>query len=334
MPKITTSKQLIEAALDVAKNYKTLYVMGCFGSPMTASNKKRFTTNHEYNKGGARTAMINAASTDTFGFDCVCLIKGLLWGWSGDKNKSYGGAVYASNGVPDIDVSGLMSKCSPSTNFKDIQPGEVVSTLPESHIGIYVGDGLVVECTPRWTNGVLISNLGNLPEYKRGSYRLWTNHGKLPYISYTELPKPLSSFKKNDVVKVTGSKYFGGATVPAWVKASTWYVHSVRADCVIINESTDGKHAIMSSVRDQDLQLATAESTSWTPKVGEIVMFNGTGHYASASSAVERPCKSGKAKITQIYRLGQSLHPYLLVRVSGEGSTVYGWVDRGTFTQV
>lgn len=87
---------------DVAKNYKTLYVMGCFGSPMTASNKTRYTQNHEYNRRPARTAMINAASTDTFGFDCVCLIKGILWGWAGRKDRVYGGATYACNGVPDI----------------------------------------------------------------------------------------------------------------------------------------------------------------------------------------------------------------------------------------
>ena len=27
------SKTLVEKAVDIAKNYKTLYVMGCFGSP-------------------------------------------------------------------------------------------------------------------------------------------------------------------------------------------------------------------------------------------------------------------------------------------------------------
>ena len=78
--KITTAAQLAERCLDVAQNYKTLYVMGCFGAPMTAANKKRYTQNHSYNKQAARTKMINAASADTFGFDCVCLIKGLLWG--------------------------------------------------------------------------------------------------------------------------------------------------------------------------------------------------------------------------------------------------------------
>lgn len=75
-----TNKELAAKLIDVVKNYKTLYVMGCFGAPMTASNKKRYTQNHEYNRRPERTAMINAASADTFGFDCVCLIKGILWG--------------------------------------------------------------------------------------------------------------------------------------------------------------------------------------------------------------------------------------------------------------
>lgn len=83
-----TNKELAAKLIDVAKNYKTLYVMGCFGAPMTASNKKHYTQNHEYNRRPERTAMINAASADTFGFDCVCLIKGILWGWKGDKNAS------------------------------------------------------------------------------------------------------------------------------------------------------------------------------------------------------------------------------------------------------
>ncbi len=41
MNKIMTNKEFVEKAIDIANNYKTLYVMGCFGAPMTASNKKK-----------------------------------------------------------------------------------------------------------------------------------------------------------------------------------------------------------------------------------------------------------------------------------------------------
>jgi len=83
---IKTNIDLVNAAVEVAKNYKTLYVNGCFGAPMNDGNKQYFCNNTSYNKRPERTQMIMNASSDTFGFDCVCFIKGLLWGWKGDIN--------------------------------------------------------------------------------------------------------------------------------------------------------------------------------------------------------------------------------------------------------
>ena len=62
-------------------------------------------------------------------------------------------------------------------------------------------------------------------------------------------------------------------------------------------------------------------------KVGDIVNFTGSKHYASANAGSGSATKPGKAKVTQIYQLGKSKHPYHLVAVSGGGSSVYGWVD-------
>lgn len=173
--------ELVAKLKDIAKNYKTLYVMGCFGAPMTEANKKRYTSNHSYNKQASRTAMIKAASTDTFGFDCVCLIKGVLWGWNGNKNAVYGGATYKSNGVPDIGADTIITQCSGvSTDFSKITAGELV--WMEGHVGIYIGDGLAVECSPKWENKVQITACNrDVSGYNR---RNWTKHGKLPYVSY------------------------------------------------------------------------------------------------------------------------------------------------------
>ena len=58
---------------------------GCFGAPLTGGNVSRYCTNHSYNKQAARTKMIRAAANQNppvYGFDCVCLIKGVLWGLS------------------------------------------------------------------------------------------------------------------------------------------------------------------------------------------------------------------------------------------------------------
>lgn len=175
------STDFVNKLIDIAKNYKTLYVKGCFGAPMTAKNKERYIKHNPYNAQPDREKMIKNASADTFGFDCVCLIKGVLWGWNGDKNATYGGAVYKSNGVPDVTATKMIELCNDvSTDFSKIEIGEILFT--PTHVGVYIGDGLAVECTPRWANKVQITAV-NAPKsgYKT---RTWTKHGKAPWVDY------------------------------------------------------------------------------------------------------------------------------------------------------
>ena len=180
---IKTGKELATAAMNVAKYYKTLYIMGCFGAPMNSKNKERYSRNHDYNMKTERSVKIKSATSDTFGFDCVCLIKGLLWGWNGDEYKTYGGAVYKANSVPDIGADQMMAVCSDlSTDFSTIQPGEAVGM--RGHIGIYVGNGLAVECTPAWADGVQITAVHNIGKKAGYHGRTWVRHGKLPWVSY------------------------------------------------------------------------------------------------------------------------------------------------------
>lgn len=74
-------------------------------------------------------------------------------------------------------------------------------------------------------------------------------------------------FKAGDVVKITGTTYYSGADIPAWVKAKNWIVHSVSGERVVINKSEDGKNAIMSPVNARDLALAHSTPTV-TPAAG------------------------------------------------------------------
>lgn len=79
-------------------------------------------------------------------------------------------------------------------------------------------------------------------------------------------------FKAGDVVKITGTTYYSGAAIPAWVKAKNWIVHSVSGERVVINKSEDGKNAIMSPVNASDLALAhtapTVTPATGTPSTG------------------------------------------------------------------
>ncbi len=185
MSKITTARELAEKCKMAATQYRTIYVLGCIGAPMTRASKDRWRKAYAYNRRADRVKVIEAADENTFGFDCVCLIKSLLWGWSGDRSKVYGGAVYVSNGVPDIDAGAMSARCKDaSSDFDNIQIGEAV-WMP-GHIGVYVGDGLAVECTPKWAGGVQLTACNcDRAGYPR---RNWAKHGKLPYVTYEAPP--------------------------------------------------------------------------------------------------------------------------------------------------
>lgn len=201
-------------AKDIAENYKTLYIKGCFGSPMNNTNKKRYCNNNAYNQKPERTKMIQNSSSDTFGFDCVCLIKGILWNWSGKINATYGGAVYASNGVPDVGADAIMNYCTGvSTDFSNIEIGEIVHM--KGHVGIYIGNGLAVECTPSFQNKVQITAVGNIGPKEGYKTRTWLNHGKVRFVDYSSVPiqtpnkYPYKATipKETDLYNKEGNKY-------------------------------------------------------------------------------------------------------------------------------
>lgn len=168
------NKQFAEKALMVAAQ-KTLYVKGGFGLVLNKSGKARAIASYDYNK--KRADMINAASNDTFAFDCCGLVKGILWGFDANTKKVYGGAEYKSNGVDDLNEKGLFNQCTNiSDDFSTATEGDFL--YMSGHCGIYIGGGKVVESSPAWANGVQITKLTD---------RKWKAHGRLKYITYTDI---------------------------------------------------------------------------------------------------------------------------------------------------
>lgn len=141
--------------------------------------------------------------------DCVCMIKGILWGFNFNKSASHGGAIYASNGVYDDNADQIINRCTNvSTNFNKIEVGELMH-MP-GHVGIYIGNGQVVEATAAWEYRVQISNVGADGKRSRngisGGY--WKEHGKLKYVDYSgNIPTPTptpTKYKVGDVVNING----------------------------------------------------------------------------------------------------------------------------------
>lgn len=194
-----------KAGLDLALKVKTTYAYGGFGWQLNSAYKKRLLENKGNSSNAKIKQGINAGDVNTYAFDCVCLPKAILWGWNANNKANYGGAVYKANGVPDVNSDAMTSAnhmSSYSTNFSKIKTGAFVGM--KGHMGIYIGNGKVVECTTKWTGDVLVSNLSD---------RKWLRWGMSNYIDYSELdkPKPVepkpTTLKVGDTARVNGKLF-------------------------------------------------------------------------------------------------------------------------------
>lgn len=243
-----TNLELVEIAKK-AVGCKTLYVMGAFGAPLNAKNRKRYSKNNSYNKQPDRQIKILNATDDTFAFDCVGFApKGLLWGWNADTSKVYGGAKYKSNGVPDTNADGMIRKCyDVSTDFS-VEPeiGELVWL--SGHVGLYLGDWLVAESSPIWKDGVQITACNRkVAGYNR---RNWTKHGKLPWVDYVKpepepTPEPPTpepepepvEFQVGDAVRLTpdATVYNKAKRFSKWVYNRVLYIRQLKGNRAVVS---------------------------------------------------------------------------------------------------
>lgn len=230
------------AARRIATEYKTLYALGGFGAPLNAKNKKRYSTNRDYNRAPARAQKILAASEDTFAFDCVGLIKGLLWGWRGDKTMTYGGATYRADGVPDSGADAFFASCTEkSDDFSDLAVGEML--WMSGHCGIYLGDSVAAESTPIWADGVQLTAVANIGTRAGLPARRWTRHGRIPYLTYRaggqaeKTPIRVGSrVRLREGAKVWGKTY----GFSAWVYEVPLFVRSLNDRRAVVSTGETG----------------------------------------------------------------------------------------------
>lgn len=190
-----TKKDFCAMARKIATEYDTRYAMGAWGGFLNPKVRARVAKN-SYNTTPERAKILSEAPDTVCVFDCVGLIKTILWGWCGDTNPtySYGGASAKSNGVPDVGADAMIQLCTDVSNdFTTIDAGEMV--WMSGHCGIYLGGGYVAEATPKWDDGVQISAVGNLG-VDGDKVRTWTSHGRLPWVDY--------SVAEGDTVRLVG----------------------------------------------------------------------------------------------------------------------------------
>ncbi len=226
------------------------------------------------------------------------------------------------------------------------EAGRYYTSNPQPGDQIFFGDFDHTGIVEKVENGIITTIEGNTSDQvARRTYSINSNYvtgfGR-PRYDATTTSKPVvepvkpTTYKVGDVVNFTGNKHYANANAATGP--------SCKPGKAKITATYDGKHpyhliAVSGSGStvygwvDAD-DIENSSTTSWTPKVGDIVMYNGNKHYANANAATGPSCKPGKAKITNTYQVGKSKHPYHLIAVNGSGSTVYGWVDAGSFTKV
>lgn len=190
-----TNKEFTENIIK-ALDIPTLYVMGGIGYKLDAKGKQR-TQNNQWNTTPSRKNYINNASNDTRAFDCVGIIKNILWGGfkteEDIKKGTYCGAKYDNK--TDFSADGMIKNgaINQTTDFnKQIPTGALL--WKSGHVGVYLGktarytkDGkarhTVLECSPSFANKVQITFLQNLNEFY-GNSRKWTKWALLKGVEY------------------------------------------------------------------------------------------------------------------------------------------------------
>lgn len=223
------AKDFIQKAREIV-NQPTIYVMGGIGQKLTNSSVNFFANNYPYNTPRVSMYRMNLGK---YAFDCVGLIKAILWDWKPGNYK------YAINGIPDINANQMIDRCKP-VPLDNMPVGAVV--WQTDHIGIYIGDGKVIEATPAFENRVQVTNFKG---------RGWTKAGKLPWIDYTEPVKP----EKEEVVQKPKEQVVAPWAEEAW----KWGVDNKITDGLRPEDTTTRQELVTMLHRFHEKFIAKSE---------------------------------------------------------------------------
>ena len=168
-PATKNNLDLVQWALEAEKKHWG-YVLGTFAWVLDASQYEYKLK--QYPDGvGQYSDFIVANWLGGRTADCVGLIKGYCW--LNPETREVG---YATNGIPDINEEQMYQIASEKGGIQTIPEIPGLAVWFKGHIGIYIGDGYVIEAKGT-RYGVVKTKLTD---------GRWTHWLKIPYISYLE----------------------------------------------------------------------------------------------------------------------------------------------------
>lgn len=197
-----TNKGLVEYAkkcLDLGNH--SIYVYGTFGQKLTNTLIKQKAEQY-LNQNKKRVLLYQNALKkygNVYAFDCVGLIKSYLWG-------GYGKVKY--NSKQDVSANGMVQVAKVKGKIATLPERPGVLVQMNGHIGIYIGNKEVIECTPNKTYAKQAHKAGGVCKTKL-SNRKWTNWCECPFIKYEEEKKeePKKPESKDEYYPKCTSKY-------------------------------------------------------------------------------------------------------------------------------
>lgn len=173
-----TNKDLVEYAKKcLALGNDSIYLYGSFGNTLTNAFITQKAKQYVYNI-KRQTIYKNClkSSGTEYAFDCVGLIKSYIWG-------GYGKVKY--NSKQDVSANSMYNKAKVKGDISKIPEVPGVLVWMSGHIGIYIGNGYVIECTPATKFAKQNHKGGGVCKTKL-SDRKWKKWCECPFITYTK----------------------------------------------------------------------------------------------------------------------------------------------------
>lgn len=145
-----------------------------------------------------------------YGCDCVGLIKSYYW--SGKPDGGTGSPNYGKAGFPDVNANYMyqQAKVKGAISTLPERPGVIVYCKTHPHVGVYVGNGWVIEST--------LSGRGDGVVKTRLSDFGWEYWFECPYIDYPKAADETANktyFRVGDNVYIKDTaKYYAGTDIP------------------------------------------------------------------------------------------------------------------------
>lgn len=170
-----------------------------------------------------------------YGVDCVGLVKSYYW--SGSPDGGRGSKNYGKPGYPDVNAGGMFKAATEKGTIDTLPeiPGLILYSTTHPHVGVYVGNGEVIEST--------LSIRGDgVTKTKVKNWSGWTHWFKCPYIEYAE-NKPENEkspeIKSGDKVVIKATAVYYSDTnirIPYYCKGKPYTVENVSGKRVLLKE--------------------------------------------------------------------------------------------------